>query len=59
MKVEDDLVMFAKHHDRRLYKHFKTCMDLQTDLATLIKAMVGSITVGTIQCLMFVNRAIL
>lgn len=42
-KVQDDLNAFAKHHDRRLYKHLTTCMDVQTDLKGLIKARVGII----------------
>ncbi|KAG8829342.1 hypothetical protein FRC17_006732 [Serendipita sp. 399] len=38
LKVEEDLIAFAKHHDRRLYKHLKTAMDPQTDLTGLVKA---------------------
>ncbi|KAG8757054.1 hypothetical protein FRC14_002423 [Serendipita sp. 396] len=38
LKVEEDLIAFAKHHDRRLYKYLKTAMDPQTNLSGLVKA---------------------
>ncbi|PVF91902.1 hypothetical protein CPB86DRAFT_777592 [Serendipita vermifera] len=37
IKVEDDLVTFAKKNDRRLYKHLRTCMDVQTGVKDLVK----------------------
>ncbi|KAJ7810116.1 armadillo-type protein, partial [Mycena leptocephala] len=37
-KVSEDLHTFAKLNEQRLYKLFKTCMDLQTDLKGLVKA---------------------
>ncbi|KAF7349279.1 Sister chromatid cohesion protein pds5 [Mycena sanguinolenta] len=37
-KVSEDLHAFAKLNEQRLYKLFKTCTDLQTDLKGLVKA---------------------
>ncbi|KAF8189855.1 cohesin-associated protein Pds5 [Mycena galopus ATCC 62051] len=37
-KASEDLHAFAKLNEQRLYKLFKTCLDLQTDLKSLVKA---------------------
>ncbi|KAF7350447.1 Sister chromatid cohesion protein pds5 [Mycena venus] len=37
-KTSEDLHAFAKLNEQRLYKLFKTCMELQTDLKSLVKA---------------------
>ena len=42
-KFAADLQAFAKLNEQRLYKLMKTCMDVQTDLKGLVKAMVSSI----------------
>jgi hypothetical protein len=39
-KVAEDLQSFARLNEQRLYKLMKTCMDPQTDLKGLVKAMV-------------------
>lgn len=37
-KATDDLQAFAKANENRLYKLLKTCMDLQSDLKSIVKA---------------------
>ncbi|KAJ7145311.1 armadillo-type protein [Mycena crocata] len=37
-KASDDLNAFAKLNEQRLYKLLKICMDLQTDIKSLVKA---------------------
>ncbi|GJE86522.1 hypothetical protein PsYK624_026020 [Phanerochaete sordida] len=37
-KATEDLEAFAKMNEGRLYRLLKTCMDLQTDLKTLVKS---------------------
>ncbi|KAJ6486929.1 armadillo-type protein [Mycena sanguinolenta] len=37
-KATEDLQAFAKLNEQRLYKLFKTCADLQTDIKSLVKA---------------------
>ncbi|KAF8506492.1 armadillo-type protein [Hysterangium stoloniferum] len=38
IKAEEDLHSFAKLNEGRLYKLLKICMDIQTDLKTLVKS---------------------
>ena len=48
-KAAEDLQNFARLNEQRLYKLMKTCMDPQTDLKGLVKAMVREglyLTVG-------------
>jgi hypothetical protein len=45
IKTSEDLQTFAKLNEARLYKLLKTCMDAQTDLKGLIKAIVCFIDV--------------
>ena len=46
--------MFAKLNEGRLYSLFKTCIDVQTDLKTLVKS-----TVCDDQCLPRVSSSLL
>lgn len=39
-KAAEDMQAFAKLNEQRLYKLMGTCMDPQTDLKGLVKAMV-------------------
>jgi hypothetical protein len=41
-KASEDLQTFAEKNEGRLYKLLKTCMDLQTDLKSLVKARVST-----------------
>lgn len=40
-KAAEDLHAFAKANDARLYKTLKQCLDIQSDLKTLIKSEVS------------------
>jgi sister-chromatid-cohesion protein PDS5 len=40
-KAKKDMDMFAAINEQRLYRLYKACVDIQTDLQTLVKSRVS------------------
>lgn len=56
-KVIEDLQTFSNMNEQRLYKLLKTCIDTQTDLKSLVKAMVTTSSSGPIHSVTFFYQA--